>query len=153
MNVLLRRIYIATATTIIATVTNATSLDAMVLNNTEFEIDDVIEEELPAPKVYSPPNFDFLDCHGKPFNTKELSEQEPTDIEVSCSVQGIINTKFNYEPNSIIQKSAVELSVSEKEYVMENLGAVDPKAVFAYFVYLTTTSRPEYNFLLESGTK
>lgn len=119
----------------------------------ELDLEDVMDELLPAPNVFSQPDFDFLDCHGKPFNTKVLSEQEPTDLEVSCSVQGIINTKFQYNPNSSVLKSAIELTESEKEYVMGNLGMVEPKAVFAYFVYVTTTSIPEYNFYLETESE
>lgn len=150
---LIKRTCLATVLATSFTLANALAFDNAELDNAELNMDDLIDYQLPAPNIYPLPNFDFTDCHGRQFNTKVMQEQEQSQSEeaAACSVQGIVNTKFSFNPNSKVQKTALELDENEKKYVMDNLTTVDPKAVFAYFVYLTVTQLPEYNFLLDKA--
>lgn len=111
------------------------------------------EEDLPAPTVFSEPDFNFTDCQGKPFNTKDINNIIQTDEQSVCYAQGIMNTKFAFDGEGKALRSVLELSESEQNQLLDNAKSADPKAVYALFVYMTAAELPEYNYLLNSNVE
>lgn len=110
-----------------------------------------LEEDLPAPTVFSEPDFNFTDCHGNPFNTKDINNSIQTEEQAVCYAQGIMNTKFAFDGKGKALRSVLELSEFEKNQLLDNAKSADPRAVYALFVYMTADELPEYNYLLDSN--
>lgn len=138
------KIWLALALALVVPLGNADDL----IDYAEIDTEEIIDDGLPIPSVYKEPDFNFLDCNGVEFNTKEIHNDERTGLTLSCSIQGIVNTKFSYNQNDV-KKSPLELTQSEVDYLMQNLENIEPKAVYAYFVYLTMRMS-EFSSLLNS---
>ena len=110
-----------------------------------------LEGNLPDPTVFSEPDFNFTDCNGKPFNTKDINNSIQTEEQAVCYAQGIMNTKFAFDGKGKALRSVLELSEFEKNQLLDNAKSADPRAVYALFVYMTADELPEYNYLLDSN--
>lgn len=146
---MLKRVWLSMALAMMISLSNASINDDPVMDYAEMEESELLDDGLPIPNVYKEPDFNFLDCNGVEFNTKEIHNDEKTGASLLCSIQGIVNTKFSYSENDV-KKSPVELTQPEVDNLMQNLDNIEPKAVYAFFVYLTAKRMPEYNFLLDS---
>ncbi len=108
-----------------------------------------LEGNLPDPTVFSEPDFNFTDCNGKPFNTKDINNSIQTEEQTACYAQGIVNTKFDFDGEGKALRSVLQLSQFEKNQLLDNAKSADPRAVYALFVYMTVTELSEYNHLLD----
>lgn len=149
----IKPILAATIFGLVSLTTNAFASKTVGLDAEELIDAAELEQDLPAPTVFSEPNFNFTDCHGKPFNTKDISDTIQTKEESACYAQGIMNTKFAFDGKGKPLRSVLELSRSEQNHLLENLKTADPKAVYALFVYMTAVELTEYNYLLDSNAQ
>jgi hypothetical protein len=89
-----------------------------------------------APAEYETTGFDFKDCNGKTFNTKNQKHLQASNLK--CVYQGIIATKFNVNG---VQKSISEMTVSELDIFRGT--ELEERALFALGFYDTMHS-PEF---------
>lgn len=100
---------------------------------------------------YQKNGFDFIDCKGKPFNTKKIKDSDKSNQETDCYITGILNTKFDIDNKNKQFKSVKEMTEQERELFSNLTSSLDLKGLFAYSVYEFAAQTEEFKHLIEKN--